>query len=638
MKQQSGLVQLSVPLSHLFPSRRNPRKVKPTGEAHQRLVALIRSQGLLQPLVVRPVEGKPRHYEVVAGERRLRALREIHRGDGNPKIPCVVRHVDTATADAMSLGENFAREPMHPLDEADAFAKLATADGKDARAIAAEFGVTEHYVRQRLKLSTLAGVVKAAHRDGRIDTATAEVFAAVPPDRQMEVWQELGGNPPRHAEHVRNVIAHQWIDATHALFDFAQLPESAVSRDLFGDRVLIERQAFMDAQAKALDAQRQALVEDGWSEVVVGRREDVQDRLYAMDPPPQEFDEPTSRKLNKIAARRQKLELTAEKIGEDDEARLNRLQERFDELEAEWHKIIEQAPQHFSEEIKATATAFLILDPDGRVHGEHRVPRRRRNHRAESGNGSTAEGGGTVQKPKAPTSDELSDNQLAVTFTHQALAVREALLKDNVARKRVLALILHEKVRSEALAVRHEANGTTLHASGEGFSSAAFDRLRERRAKLDPFNDQHFVEDRPGYEQVAQLSESKLDDLIELLTVECLTAHPRRPTELVRHLAAELRVNVRDDWRPDAAWLSGFQKIQLAHLVVELKGPVHAPAPERKKSELVQMLAKLFTDAAEGKLDDKQLAARVNGWLSSNLRPAEEPTADQQHLRKRKRN
>src|SRR6059058_2227511 len=117
MKEVS--VQLSVPLSHLIPSRRNPRRVKPSREAHHRLVALIRSQGLLQPLVVRSLDGKPKRYEVVAGDRRLRALREIHRNDGDPRIPCVLRDVDSSTADAMSLGENLAREAMHPLDEAE---------------------------------------------------------------------------------------------------------------------------------------------------------------------------------------------------------------------------------------------------------------------------------------------------------------------------------------------------------------------------------------------------------------------------------------------------------------------------------------------------------------------------------------
>jgi ParB family chromosome partitioning protein len=163
---KSDPIQLSVPLSRLVPSRRNPRKVKPGRDAHHRLVALIRSQGLLQPLVVRRVEGK--QYEVVAGDRRLKALREIHKGDGDPKIPCILRDVDIATADAMSLGENFGRESMHPLDEAEAFAKLASGESKDAKAIAAEFGVPEHYVRQRMKLATLADPVKSAHREGTI--------------------------------------------------------------------------------------------------------------------------------------------------------------------------------------------------------------------------------------------------------------------------------------------------------------------------------------------------------------------------------------------------------------------------------------------------------------------------------------
>ena len=148
--------------------------MKPGREAHHRLVAVIRSQGLLQPLVVRPLEGKPKHFEVVAGHRRLRALQEIHRGNGDPKTPCILRDVGAATADAMSLGENFCREAMHPLDEAEAFSKLATGEGKDAKAIAAEFGVGEHYVRQRMKLATLAEPIKAAHREGKIDTATAE--------------------------------------------------------------------------------------------------------------------------------------------------------------------------------------------------------------------------------------------------------------------------------------------------------------------------------------------------------------------------------------------------------------------------------------------------------------------------------
>jgi len=147
-------MQITVQLSRLFSGKRNPRRVKPDRDAHKRLVALIKAHGLLQPLVVRPSDDKAKAFQVIAGNRRLAALKEIHRNNGDPKIPCVLRKVDQDTADALSLGENFGREPMHPLDEAEAFARLACQEGKGAAAIASEFGVTDRYVRQRMKLAT----------------------------------------------------------------------------------------------------------------------------------------------------------------------------------------------------------------------------------------------------------------------------------------------------------------------------------------------------------------------------------------------------------------------------------------------------------------------------------------------------
>jgi hypothetical protein len=92
-----------------------------------------------------------------------------------------------------------------------------------------------------MKLAALATVVKKAYRNGEIDTAIAEAFAAVPEERQTQVWQEMNGQP-RHADHVRKIIARGWIDASHALFDVSAMPEQTVSQDLFCERLLVERQ------------------------------------------------------------------------------------------------------------------------------------------------------------------------------------------------------------------------------------------------------------------------------------------------------------------------------------------------------------------------------------------------------------
>ena len=143
-------VQISVPLSKLSAGRRNPRRVKLERDAHRRLVASIRAHGLLAPLVVRPDDNTQGGYRVIAGNRRLSALREAYKealkGGRPPKVPCVLRAVDDQTADALALAENFVREPMHALDEAEAFARLAQEEAKGVRSIAAEFGVSEPYV------------------------------------------------------------------------------------------------------------------------------------------------------------------------------------------------------------------------------------------------------------------------------------------------------------------------------------------------------------------------------------------------------------------------------------------------------------------------------------------------------------
>ena len=118
-------VQISVSLSKLIPSKRNPRRVKPERDAHRRMVASIRAHGLLAPLVVRADEGG--NFKVIAGNRRLAALRDVYKDSTKPpKVPCVLRSVDDETADALALAENFVREPMHPLDEAESLCSHCT--------------------------------------------------------------------------------------------------------------------------------------------------------------------------------------------------------------------------------------------------------------------------------------------------------------------------------------------------------------------------------------------------------------------------------------------------------------------------------------------------------------------------------
>ncbi|MBX3357324.1 MAG: ParB/RepB/Spo0J family partition protein [Phycisphaeraceae bacterium] len=596
---------VTVPLSKLVANLRNPRRVKPEREAHRKLVASIRAHGLLEPLVVRPENG---HFRVIAGNRRLEALRAVYQ-DETVSIPCVVRKVEAEEAEELSLTENFTREGMHPLDEAEAFARMASVDRQGVNAIAAHFGVSEAYIRQRMKLAGLCRTVKDAYRANQIDTATAEAFAAVPEARQMEVWKETDGRP-RHAQHVRNLIEDRWIDAKHALFDVDSLPAEAVSTDLFRDCVLIERKAFMQAQAAALTRERETLIEDGWKEVIVGERAEVQDRLYSMSEPEPRFTQAERARLDKLAEKREKIE-----IGEDD-ADDDKASAELDALDQEEDEIVREAQGRYDEETKCRATAFLVLSPDGRVERHYRVPRIGKDERR---NGTAGGGGKPEAPPPPPTANDLSDRQAAAVRHHEAIAVRQAVrTAPAIVRKRLLVLALHDKVTSDAIALRREANGTTLHAgASETFKSDVFAALRKERDAIDPFKKDRIVYEEDAYKRLCKLNEKALDELLVVLLADCLTGHGQRETALLGMLATELKVAVRDHWTPDAEWLSGYQKIQLADLVGTLGGKARGSAAlSRKKSALVEELAALFSQARTQPkgFEDKTLAERVNAW------------------------
>lgn len=608
-----------LPLKSLVESVRNPRRTKPDQEAHRKLVANIKSIGLIHPLVVRPLGGKK--YGVIAGNRRLLALREIH-GKANPFIPCMVHNVDESAAGTLSLGENFAREAMHPLDEAAAFSALASAEGVDALGVAHDFGVSERYVKQRMKLADLAKPIAAAYRAGTIDTRCAEAFSAVPQAQQLALWKELDGNHI-DADVVRGRIDTAWIPASRAIFKVDSLPEFKVSADLFGNEVLIERAAFMAAQKDAAEARKAELRHEGWSAVEVCDRESVRDRLWSMDKPSATITAAVRRKLEKIDSKRKALVKQSDRLAEDD-PKQEALNEQYEKLEAQAHSILAAQPPTFSESTLAKGTVFLILDSDGSLHVEPRVPKPGRG--AESGNGHAGENG---KEAESLTPDDLTDPQTAMALAHHAYAVREALLGNEHLRLVVLAMMLHDKVRREGIALRHDTNSSTLFADmEEAFVSPVKERLVEARKALDPLTESTYFDEKDVFERLSKLQVDPLCKLIDLLVVALLTHRPTKPTPLLCRLARELKVDLRAVWTPDAQWFKRFRKTQLIGLLTRFNGKLATPTPDTKHGDLVKRLADLFASADAGRLDAK-LTKQVKAWCPAPLRDGIEGTRQQ---------
>ncbi len=175
-----GAAPQELALDRIVPSPFQPRR-RFDGERLSELAAAIRSQGVVEPLVVRPApqargfDGAP-CYELIAGERRLRAAREA----GLECVPVVVREVDDRAALEISLVENLIREELSAIDEAEAFSRLCREFRLTHEQVAERIGKSRPYVTNAIRLLELAPAVLEAVARGDLTAGQARPLLALP--------------------------------------------------------------------------------------------------------------------------------------------------------------------------------------------------------------------------------------------------------------------------------------------------------------------------------------------------------------------------------------------------------------------------------------------------------------------------
>ncbi|MRW90146.1 ParB/RepB/Spo0J family partition protein [Duganella sp. FT80W] len=147
----------------------------------QELAASIKSQGIMQPILVRPV-GKDK-YEIIAGERRFRAAQIA----GLEVLPVLVRDVDDQAAAAMALIENMQREDLNPLEEAQGIHRLISEFSFTHEQAATAVGRSRSAVSNLLRLMNLAGPVQTMLMAGDIDMGHARALLAVDAATQINL-------------------------------------------------------------------------------------------------------------------------------------------------------------------------------------------------------------------------------------------------------------------------------------------------------------------------------------------------------------------------------------------------------------------------------------------------------------------
>ncbi len=165
-------------------SKTNPRKTF-DAQGINELAASIQEQGIVEPLIVRPVEEKDAPYELVAGARRLRAALKAKLAE----VPCLIRELTDDAALEIQVIENLQRRDLHPLEEAEGYKALLKRPQYHVEAIAEKTGKSVSYVWQRLKLTELIPDAKKAFLADEITAGHAVQIARLQPVDQKEALE-----------------------------------------------------------------------------------------------------------------------------------------------------------------------------------------------------------------------------------------------------------------------------------------------------------------------------------------------------------------------------------------------------------------------------------------------------------------
>ncbi|OGT46143.1 MAG: hypothetical protein A3E82_00495 [Gammaproteobacteria bacterium RIFCSPHIGHO2_12_FULL_38_11] len=170
----------SILITHIKSSPFQARKLF-SESAILELASSISQHGLLQPIILRKINET--HYELLAGERRLRAMQMLHK----LTIPAIICSVDDATAMAFGLIENIQRENLNPIEEAAAYERLLIEFKLSHDALAEKIGKSRSHMTNMLRLNRLPVNVKNYLIQEKISMGHARAILVLPEDKQTGI-------------------------------------------------------------------------------------------------------------------------------------------------------------------------------------------------------------------------------------------------------------------------------------------------------------------------------------------------------------------------------------------------------------------------------------------------------------------
>ena len=178
--------QVKLPIQNLISGKFQPRKHFDQTELDE-LAESIRSNGILQPILVRPLNEKGSSYEIIAGERRWRAAQivKLH------EVPVIIRDFDDSTALGVALIENLQRSDLNIIEEAEGFRSLMLKFEFTQEKLSSQLGKSRSHIANVLRLLSLPNSVKRHISNGDLSFGHARVLVSLPEEKAKEVADRI---------------------------------------------------------------------------------------------------------------------------------------------------------------------------------------------------------------------------------------------------------------------------------------------------------------------------------------------------------------------------------------------------------------------------------------------------------------
>ncbi len=358
-------------LDQLDQSPKNVRTTR-TIAAIEEMAASLKAHGLLQSLVVHPMDGGK--FGVAIGRTRLEGLRLLFKRDRLPAdfiITADVRGADDPSLQEASLAENIVRTAMHPADQFDAFKKLVD-EGRGPEDIAARFGTSPAVVERRLKLARVSPKLIKAYRADEMTLDQLMAFTIVDDHKQQEkVWKELpewvkerGSDQP-----IRDQLTEAHISASSKLARFVGIDTyrkagGGMLRDLFSDddkSWLTDAALLNRLVGERFEEIVQPIRAEGWKWVDCGIEQDWREEQKTGRILPV-YGKPSPKAEEEASSLRAEYDKITEQHGEEpeDESAYNRMIEIQDRIDA-----IEKGEPAWTDDQKPIAGVVITISHNG---------------------------------------------------------------------------------------------------------------------------------------------------------------------------------------------------------------------------------------------------------------------------------